>query len=85
LKGVIKMLAQQQITMDATPEAIECLAQKGYDPQYGARPVKRVIQREVLNQLSKEILAGNISAESIILLDSFENQLVFRNDTELAN
>jgi ATP-dependent Clp protease ATP-binding subunit ClpB len=85
LKGVIKMLAQQQITMDATPEAIECLAQKGYDPQYGARPVKRVIQREVLNQLSKEIIAGNISAESIILLDSFENQLVFRNDTELAN
>ncbi len=79
LKGVIKMLAQQQITLDATPEAIEYLAQKGFDPQYGARPVKRVIQREVLNQLSKEILAGKVTAESIILLDSFENQLVFRN------
>jgi ATP-dependent Clp protease ATP-binding subunit ClpB len=65
--------------LDATPEAIEYLAQKGFDPQYGARPVKRVIQREVLNQLSKEILAGKVTAESIILLDSFENQLVFRN------
>ena len=55
LKGVTKMLAHQNITMDATQEAIDYLAQKGYDPQYGARPVKRVIQREVLNQLSKEI------------------------------
>jgi len=82
LKGVIKMLAQQNITMDATPQAIEYLAQKGYDPQYGARPVKRVIQREVLNQLSKEILAGKVTVDSIILLDSFENQLVFRNQNE---
>lgn len=73
------MLANQQITMDATPEAIEYLAQKGFDPQYGARPVKRVIQREVLNQLSKEILAGKVTSESIILLDSFDGQLVFRN------
>jgi len=81
LKKVIKMLAQQQITLDATPEAIAYLAQKGYDPQYGARPVKRVIQREVLNQLSKEILAGKVTAESIILLDCFEDQLVFRNDS----
>ncbi len=81
LKGVIKMLAQQQITLDATPEAIAYLAQKGYDPQYGARPVKRVIQREVLNQLSKEILAGKVTAESIILLDCFEDQLVFRNES----
>lgn len=81
LKGVIKMLAQQQITLDATPEAIAYLAQKGYDPQYSARPVKRVIQREVLNQLSKEILAGKVTAESIILLDCFEDQLVFRNDS----
>lgn len=79
LKSVIKMLAQQNITMDATPEAISYLAEKGFDPQYGARPVKRVIQREVLNQLSKEILAGKITVDSIILLDSFDGQLVFRN------
>lgn len=83
LKSVIKMLAIQQITMDATPEAIDYLAQKGYDPHYGARPVKRVIQKEVLNQLSKEILAGKITTESIILLDSFDGQLVFRNQTEV--
>jgi len=79
LKGVIKMLAQQHITMDATPEAITYLAEKGYDPHFGARPVKRVIQREVLNELSKQILAAKIKTESIILLDSFEGKLVFRN------
>lgn len=79
LKSVFKMLAQQHITMDATPEAINYLAKKGFDPHFGARPVKRVIQREVLNQLSKEILSGTIKTDSIILLDSFEEQLVFRN------
>jgi len=84
LKGVTKMLAHQNITMDATQEAIDYLAQKGYDPQYGARPVKRVIQREVLNQLSKEILAGKVTIDSIILLDSFDGQLVFRNESELV-
>jgi len=79
LKSVFKMLAQQHITMDTTPEAINYLAKKGYDPHFGARPVKRVIQREVLNQLSKEILSGSIKTDSIILLDSFEDKLVFRN------
>jgi ATP-dependent Clp protease ATP-binding subunit ClpB len=71
--------------MDATPEAVAYLAAKGYDPQFGARPVKRVIQREVLNQLSKEILAGKVTTDSIILLDSFDNQLVFRNQSELVS
>lgn len=80
LKGVTKMLAQQQITLDATPEAIDYLAEKGFDPQYGARPVKRVIQREVLNELSKDILSGKITTDSIILLDSFDGNLVFRNN-----
>lgn len=84
LKSVTKMLAQQQIIMDATPEAIDYLAQKGYDPQFGARPVKRIIQREVLNKLSKEILSGSIKTDSIILLDSFDNELVFRNQGELV-
>jgi ATP-dependent Clp protease ATP-binding subunit ClpB len=84
LKSVTKMLAQQGIAMDATPQAIEYLSEKGYDPQFGARPVKRVIQREVLNQLSKEILAGKIKTDSIILLDSFDGHLVFRNQSELA-
>ena len=79
LKGVIKMLKAQNIIMDATEEAKQYLAEKGFDPHYGARPVKRVIQKEVLNKLSKEILSGNVTAESIILLDSFDNELVFRN------
>jgi ATP-dependent Clp protease ATP-binding subunit ClpB len=82
LKSVTKMLALQGITMDATPEAIAYLAEKGYDPQFGARPVKRVIQRDVLNSLSKEILAGKIATDSIILLDAFNGELVFRNQTE---
>jgi ATP-dependent Clp protease ATP-binding subunit ClpB len=85
LNSVTKMLALQGITMDATPEAIAYLSEKGYDPQFGARPVKRVIQRDVLNQLSKEILAGRVKPDSIILLDAFDNELVFRNQTELAH
>ncbi|GAK93951.1 ClpB protein [Nonlabens ulvanivorans] len=82
LKGVTKMLALQGITIDATPAAIELLAIQGYDPQYGARPVKRVIQKNVLNELSKQILSGEISTESIVLIDAFENQIVFRNETD---
>ena len=79
LKSVFKMLEQQHISMTATDEAIDYLAVKGYEPEFGARPVKRVIQREVLNKLSKEILAGNIKTDSVVLIDCFDNQLVFRN------
>jgi ATP-dependent Clp protease ATP-binding subunit ClpB len=82
LKSVTKMLALQGIAMDATPEAIKYLSDKGYDTQFGARPVKRVIQREVLNQLSKEILANKITIDSIILIDAFDGKLVFRNQTD---
>lgn len=83
LKGITRMLAQQGITLDATPEAVDHLAIQGFDPQFGARPVKRVIQREVLNKLSKEILSGKISTDSIILLDAFDEELVFRNQEEI--
>jgi ATP-dependent Clp protease ATP-binding subunit ClpB len=85
LKSVKKMLALQAITLDATPEAIDYLSEKGYDPQFGARPVKRVIQRDVLNQLSKEILSGTITTDSIVLIDAFDGKLVFRNQSELVN
>lgn len=81
LKSVSKLLAQQNITLDATPEAIDYLAAKGYDPDFGARPIKRLIQKEVMNELSKKILSGDITTDSIILLDSFDGQLVFRNQT----
>ncbi len=79
LNSVFKMLAAQHITMDATPEAIEYLSEKGYDPHFGARPVKRVVQKEVLNELSKQILSGNLSTDSVILLDSIDGKLIFRN------
>ncbi len=78
-----KMLNKQNITIDATEEAIIYLSKAGFDPQYGARPVKRTIQKEVLNKLSKEILAQNVTTDSIILLDEFNNELVFRNQTEV--
>ena len=84
LKGVTKMLAKQQITLDATDEAIAYLSERGFDPQFGARPVKRVIQRDVLNALSKEILSGKITTDSIILLDSFNDTLVFRNQGDMV-
>ena len=79
LNHLKKMLDEKGIAFDATDEAIEALSEKGYDPQFGARPVKRVIQREILNQLSKEILAAKINAESSILLDAFDGKFVFRN------
>ncbi|MUV03019.1 ATP-dependent chaperone ClpB [Flavobacterium rakeshii] len=81
LKSVTKLLSKQNITLDATPEAIDYLAKRGYDPDFGARPVKRVIQKEVMNELSKEILSGKVTTDSIILLDSFDGNLVFRNQT----
>jgi ATP-dependent Clp protease ATP-binding subunit ClpB len=84
LKGLTKMLAQQNITFDATDEAVKYLAEKGYHPEYGARPVKRVIQKEVLNELSKEILSGKVTTDSIILLDAFDDKLVFRNQSNLV-
>ncbi len=84
LNALKKMLTKQHITLEATQEAIDYLAKKGYDPQYGARPVKRLIQKEVLNSLSKELLAGKIKSESIVLLDSFDDELVFRNQDQLV-
>ncbi|WP_299134409.1 ATP-dependent chaperone ClpB [uncultured Tenacibaculum sp.] len=83
LNNVKKMVAKQNITIDATDEAINYLANKGYQPEFGARPVKRVIQKDVLNALSKEILSGKLTTDSIILLDAFDDKLVFRNQSDL--
>jgi ATP-dependent Clp protease ATP-binding subunit ClpB len=83
--GVQELLKEQGFKINATPEAIDWLAQLGYDPQFGARPVKRLFQRKVLNELSKQILAGKIEQDKPILLDMIENQLLFRQmDTELV-
>jgi len=78
-QGVQKMLAESDIMITATEYAIDWIAQQGYDPQFGARPVKRVVQKYVLNELSKQILAGKVEKDSEILLDVFDNQVVFRN------
>lgn len=78
LKMIRKTVAKQGITFDVTDEAKNYLAEKGYQPEYGARPVKRVIQKEALNLLSKDILSGKVNEDSILLLDAFEDGLVFR-------
>lgn len=78
------MLRQNQITISATEEAIDWLAQLGYDPQFGARPLKRVLQKKVLNELSKQILAGKVQAEDVIELDiDKKHEFVFRNVQKL--
>lgn len=79
LELVKQRLQDQGITLEASPEAVGHLAEVGYDPQYGARPIKRTVQDLVLNQLSRDIIGGKISADDVILLDAFEGELVFRN------
>lgn len=78
-KGVQNTLAEMGIDIEASEEALDWLAQLGYDPQFGARPLKRVIQKRILNELSKEILSGKIDKDSKIKLDVFDNHFVFLN------
>jgi len=78
LRGINKMLESRNIILTATQEAIDFILKKGYDPAFGARPLKRVVQQEVLNKLSKEILAGNIKEGERVTVDCFDNKLVFR-------
>jgi ATP-dependent Clp protease ATP-binding subunit ClpB len=78
-EGIAKRLKEQGIEIQASDEAIEWLAELGYDPQFGARPVKRVMQKQILNELSKQILAGKIDKNRPIVVDMFEKQFVFRN------
>ncbi len=78
LNGIIKNIAEQGIQLSVTDEAIDWLSELGYDPQFGARPVKRVIQKQVLNELSKQILAGTVNKDEEIVLDMFDRQFVFR-------
>jgi ATP-dependent Clp protease ATP-binding subunit ClpB len=77
-----KQLKKMDIRFHVTEECVDWIAQLGYDPQFGARPLKRVIQRHVMNELSKEILAGKVSKDSDIVLDVFDGKMVFRNRTE---
>lgn len=79
IKSVQKMLKANGITLDVTKPALELLATDGYDPEFGARPVKRTIQRMVLNQLSKDILAQKVDREHPIIIDVKDDELVFKN------
>jgi ATP-dependent Clp protease ATP-binding subunit ClpB len=79
MKRVTDMLEPQGITLQCTPQAISFLAEEGYDPDYGARPVKRAIQQFVLNDLSKKILADEVDRNKPIIIDEFGDGLVFRN------
>jgi len=81
-KHVQQTLAEMGIEIEASVEALDWLAELGYDPQFGARPLKRVIQKRILNELSKEILAGKIDKDSKIKLDMFDNKFVFLNSNE---
>ena len=79
VSAVAKMLSKNGITLEATDAAVAFLAKAGYDPEFGARPVKRVIQNMVLNKLSKDIIAQNIDRDKPIVIDCVGDELVFRN------
>ncbi|WP_033150971.1 ATP-dependent chaperone ClpB [Prevotella sp. RM4] len=79
MKKVTDMLAPQGITLECTPQAIDYLAEQGYDPDYGARPVKRAIQQFVLNDLSKKILSDEVDRTKPIIIDEYGEGLLFRN------
>ena len=79
MKQVQRMLKEQDIQMEWTQPAIDFLTEVGYDPEFGARPVKRAIQHYVLNDLSKKLLAGDVNRDKAIIIDSFGEGLVFRN------
>ncbi|WP_270517058.1 ATP-dependent chaperone ClpB [Sanguibacteroides sp. AM78-02pH3A] len=79
VNGVNKMLANNGIILDVTGKAVEWIAEAGYDPQFGARPVKRIIQRNLLNDLSKQILAEQVSKDSHIVVDVENDHLIFKN------
>ena len=79
MKQVQRMLKEQDLQLEWTQPAIDFLTEVGYDPEFGARPVKRAIQHYVLNDLSKKLLAGDVNRDKAIIIDSFGEGLVFRN------
>ncbi|MCS6916191.1 MAG: ATP-dependent chaperone ClpB [Chitinophagales bacterium] len=79
LNQLAAMLAQNNITVEFTDELVEQLAERGFDPQYGARPLKRVIQKEIVNELSKRILAGELSTDQKLVIDAVDETIVFWN------
>ncbi len=90
IKGIItiqlndlkQLVANNGIQLEFSDYALDYLAENGYDPQFGARPLKRLIQKEIVNQLSKKILTGNIDKTKPVLVDVFDGTVVFRNDVQ---
>ncbi len=80
LEGLKKLVAQSGINLQYSDYVMDFLAENGYDPQFGARPLKRLIQKEIVNQLSKRILAGDIDKTRPVLVDVFDGTVVFRNE-----
>ncbi len=79
VNSIKKMLATNGVNLEVTPSALSYLAKEGYNPEFGARPVKRVLQRMVLNRLSKDILAQKVDREHPIIIDAKDDELIFRN------
>jgi ATP-dependent Clp protease ATP-binding subunit ClpB len=80
LRSIQKMVRENNIELEFTPYTLEYLVENGFDPQFGARPLKRLIQREIVNQLSKKILAGDIDKTKPVIIDVFDGLVVFRNE-----
>lgn len=80
MERVKEMLSDNHISIELTPAAISWVAKAGFDPQFGARPLKRVIQRSILNRLSKEILSGKIQQNAKVLVDEKDGELVFKTE-----
>jgi len=80
LENLKKLVAESGIQLDFSDYALEFLAEQGFDPQFGARPLKRLIQKEIVNTLSRRILAGDIDKSRPVLVDVFDNTVVFRNE-----
>jgi ATP-dependent Clp protease ATP-binding subunit ClpB len=80
LNGLKELVAKNGIELKFSEYAIDYLAENGFDPQFGARPLKRLIQKEIVNQLSKRILAGDIDKSQPVLIDVFDGVVVFRNE-----
>jgi len=80
LNQLKKLVAENGIKLEFSDYALDYLADNGFDPQFGARPLKRLIQKQIINQLSKRILAGDINKELPVVVDVFDGLVVFRND-----
>ncbi|MGA1397062.1 MAG: ATP-dependent chaperone ClpB [Schleiferiaceae bacterium] len=79
LNDVKKRLSEQEITIEFTPEAVDALAAEGFDPAFGARPLKRTVQRRILNDLAKKLLSGEVQRDAVVLCDAVDGAIFFTN------